>query len=585
MSEEKRKGELSSAWRWLLGFAKPYWFLIVLCAVIMLAYSGIRQAPAILLKPLLDDILPNRKFDMLWWLIGIGGGMAVCILVLSFLEQYMHRYVVWRILVDIRVRVCRHLLTLPMRFYDGRKRGDIISRMTNDVSTTEQMLSFLFGDLILRPAMIVAGMAWAFVASWRLALIVTIASPLIVLPLLKYGSLIRRRTRKTLEKLGDVTEKMHQMFSGIKIVKSFGAEEREGARFKQINMEFLRRAMRVVKVKAMSKTFLEFLYVGGMAALIAGGGYLVMTGQFGLTTGALSAFIAAVAMAFKPTRELAKAYTAVQESMAGVRRVFELFEATPVAPDPPGAIPLTGVSSSIEFKNVHFSYDTVPVLVDVNLRVNKGQTLAIVGPSGAGKSTLVDLIPRFYEPQEGAVMIDGIDIRNFTRESLLKNIAIVSQEPFLFNTTIYENISYGKPNSTAEEIIAAAEAANIHEFIKSLPEGYETVVGERGEKLSGGQRQRIAIARALLRNAPILILDEATSSLDTESEKQVQEALNRLMRGRTTLVIAHRLSTIQHADRIIVLDNGRIVESGTHKELMESKGLYCKLYEMQFEGE
>jgi subfamily B ATP-binding cassette protein MsbA len=340
--------------------------------------------------------------------------------------------------------------------------------------------------------------------------------------------------------------------------------------------------MRVVRAKAFSRSLIELMYIWGTGLLMLLGSYLAINGMWGLTWGRVIAFMAALAFAYKPAKTLVRAFNTVQESLAGCERVFHLLDIEPQIQDAPDAVTLDRIRKGIRFKGVWFAYDTEPVLKDINLEVQKGEIIAIVGRSGAGKSTLCDLILRFYDPTEGCIYIDDFDVRQISRESLFKHIAVVTQDPFLFNTTIKENIRYGKRDATDDEVVVAARAANIHDFIATLENGYDTVVGERGVTLSGGEKQRVTIARAIIKDAAILILDEATSSLDSESEQAVQTALGNLMAGKTTFVIAHRLSTVQHADKIVVLAGGKIAEIGTHSELLTRDGIYKRLYDMQF---
>ena len=382
--------------------------------------------------------------------------------------------------------------------------------------------------------------------------------------------------------LGELTDAMREMFSGIRTVKAFKMEDEEIVEFKTINSRFFKRMMLTVKAKALNSSTTEFIYSLGLAAIIIVGGYVISSKT--ISPGSLAGFVTVTAfLILTSIKKLAKSYGKLQESLSGASRVFELLDEHPTITDNPDAIELKKINNEIEFKNVNFAYDTIPVLNDINLTVQKGQIIAIVGESGAGKSTLLDLVPRFYDTSNGSIKIDGTDIRLIKRDSLLDQIAIVSQQTFLFNRSFKENILYGRRDASTEEIQDAAKASNIHNFIINLPNGYDTVVGEQGVKLSGGQKQRVTIARAILKNAPILILDEATSSLDSESEKLVQEALDNLMKDKTTFVIAHRLSTIRHADRIIVLKRGCIIETGTHDELIEKEGEYKKQYRIQFD--
>ena len=514
--------------------------------------------------------------------IGIVMGILAPFIFLScYFQQYFRNRVMWAVVVDIRNKVCDHLLPQPLSFFENRKSGDLLSRLTNDIAVTQSGITILFDEILLQPMKLICGLALAFYFSWKLSLLTLIAFPIIFIPVLVMGRKIKKHGKGSLKHLSDLTDAMREMFAGIRIVKAFKMEAEESREIHDISERFFRKRMKMVKAKALNTSTSEFVYTLGLAAIVVMGGYVVMSKK--ITPGELAGFITATGfMVITAVKKLAKSYASLQESLAGVNRVFELFTIEPTIKDDPEAITLEKIEEGICFKNVSFSYDGSKefILKDINLTIHKGEVLAIVGESGAGKSTIVNLIPRFYDPVKGSIEIDGTDIRKIKGESLLEHTAIVAQQTFLFNRSFYENILYGRKNATLEEVQSAAKAANIHEFIMSLPNGYDTVVGELGVKLSGGQRQRIAIARAVLKNAPILLLDEATSSLDYESEKLVQDALNNLIIGRTTVIVAHRLSTIQHCDRIVVMKKGHIVEVGNHESLMSGEGEYKRVYQM-----
>jgi len=508
--------------------------------------------------------------------------MAPFIFAFSYLQTYLKSHVMWSVLMDIRNHLCEHLLPQSLSYFENRKSGELISRLTNDITATQFGLSILFDSVLLQPMRLLCGLGLAFYFTWKLSLFTFVLFPIVIIPVLVFGRKIKKYGSKSLMHLGELTDAMREMFSGIRIVKAFKMEDEEIVEFKNLNSRFFRRMMQTVKAKALNTSTTEFIYSLGLAAIIIVGGYVITTNK--ISPGSLGGFVTVTAFLILPSvKKLAKSYAKLQESLAGASRVFELLDQSPSITDNPDAIELKKIEKTVSFKNVNFAYDSIPVLKDINLTVEKGQIIAIVGESGAGKSTMLDLVPRFYDPLSGTIEIDGTDIRLIKRDSLLEHIAIVSQQTFLFNRSFKDNILCGRRNASLEEIENAAKAANIHDFISSLPDGYDALVGEQGVKLSGGQRQRVTIARAILKNAPILILDEATSSLDSESEMLVQEALDHLMEGKTTFVIAHRLSTIRHSNRILVLKDGFLVETGTHDELIEKEGEYKKLYRIQFE--
>ncbi|MFN3532829.1 MAG: ABC transporter ATP-binding protein [Candidatus Brocadia sp.] len=624
-----KKSALFSECAKLLSFARPYWKYMALAIVSMVIYTSANGIQISLIKPIIDKLLignvkkmeelprididqniqkqsshsPVKQFKKQLFhkfafieklqkratssFTSIGMVMAIVAPVIFFscyFQQYFRNFVMWAVVVDIRNKVCDHLLPQPLSFFENRKSGDLLSRLTNDIAVTQSGLTVLFDEIMLQPLKLICGLILAFYFSWKLSLLALIAVPIIFIPVLVMGRKIKKHGKGSLRHLSDLTDALREMFAGIRIVKAFKMETEESREIHDISERFLRKRLKMVRAKAANTSTSEFVYALGLAVLIILGGYVVMSKK--VTPGELGGFITAVGfMVITAVKKLAKSYASLQESLAGVNRVFELLAIEPTIKDHPEAVTLKRIEEGISFKNVSFSYENSKdfVLKDINLTIHKGEVLAIVGKSGAGKSTLINLIPRFYDPVKGCVEIDGIDIRKIKHESLLAQIAIVSQQTFLFNRSLRENILYGRKDASIEEIYAAAKSANIHEFIMSLPKGYDTIVGELGVKLSGGERQRIAIARAILKNASILLLDEATSSLDYESEKLVQEALNNLIAGKTTIIVAHRLSTIQHCDRIVVMKNGHIVETGNHESLMSEEGEYKRVYQLHFD--
>ena len=437
---------------------------------------------------------------------------------------------------------------------------------------------------LLKDSFTLAGLVFViFWRDWKLAIIASLVFPLAVWPIAQFGRRMRRIAAESQVSMGDLISLLQETITGNRIVKAFGMEEHENRRFARENERQFRLTMKSVTVRAISSPLMEFLGGLGIAAIIFWGGYQVIEGTS--TPGTFFSFLAALLMLYEPVKRLTNVNNTIQQGLAGAERIFQVLDTEPGIRNRPGAAELPPIREGISIEGVTFRYEEDPVLRDVSLKIRAGEAVAFVGMSGGGKTTLVNLIPRFYDVSEGRVAIDGTDIRDVTLESLRAQIGIVTQQTILFNDTVRGNIAYGDVRRSDGDVVRAAMAANAHDFIQRLPQGYDTVIGEQGVKLSGGERQRISIARALLKDAPILILDEATSSLDTESEIEVQDALEKLMRGRTTLVIAHRLSTIRNADRIVALVDGRIVEEGTHESLLEKKGEYFKLHNLQFKDE
>jgi len=592
----KRTSESSrSTWRLcvkLLRFARPHWRLIALALIAMTIFTAAEARYLTLVKPFIKamtsvggpvDAAAAREsteaFVRVAWVLLI---LAPILAVSCYAQEYLRQRAAWAIVVGIRDAMCRALLPQSLSYFEDRRSGDFISRITNDVSVTQRALNFLVGDMYLQPLRFVAGAAVAVYHSWQLTLACAVGLPPLVFILKRLGGRVRRARAETQVRMAVLTDALQQMFSGIRVVKAFRMEDAEEQEFHGANMRVFRRMMRVARARALSRASVEGIHRFFLAAVGAGTAFLIVRRYWDITAEEFVGCIVCLAYMNGPIKKLTKAYNSLQEALAGTERILDIIEHRPAIQDAPDAVELPAVARGVAFRQVSFQYDSEPVLQDVTFESRKGETVAVVGRSGAGKSTLVALIPRFYDATHGRVEIDGTDVRRIKRESLLAHIAIVTQQTFLFNRTIGDNIRYGKRDATQEEIEQAARAANIHDFIGGLPEGYDTEVGEQAVKLSGGQRQRIAIARALIKDPAILILDEAMAGLDTESESLVREALVRLMAGRTTFIITHDLATIRRADRILVMRDGRIVETGTHEQLMHGSGEYQALYERKF---
>ena len=590
-------------YRRLLQLVKPYRIKLVLAMVCMIFVSLLTASQALLVKPAMDgvffkkegippvvkniiiqlhlgDLLLKKDMEMLLLL-----PIAIILLFLvkgafDYGQAYLMNFVGLRVVADIRQRLYDHLQNLSLSFFTRTPTGILISRITNDVNLVQGSVSNAVTGLIKDSVTILGLTAVVFYRDWKLGLIAFIIFPIAIIPIKEFGKRLRKFSRKGLQRMGSLTTFLHETITGNRIVKAFTMEEYEKRRFAEENERYFKIFLKRVKIRALSHPLMELLGGIGIAVIIWVGGYSVVRGD--VTPGTFFSFMTALLMLYAPVRNLNKVNLEVQEGLAAAARIFELLDTVVEVSEEKDALPLPPISKEIEFKEVTFKYDSAPVLKSVSLHVRAGEIIAIVGMSGAGKTSLVNLLPRFYDVEEGQLLIDGFDIRKVTLKSLREQIGLVTQQTILFNDTVRNNIAYGSLLRSDQEIIEAAKAANAHGFIQRFPQGYDTVIGEGGVKLSGGERQRISIARAILKNAPILILDEATSSLDSDSETEVQMAMDSLMKGRTVFVIAHRLSTIRNAHRIIVLSDGGIVEEGTHEALMALNGEYRRLYDLQF---
>lgn len=565
----------------LLTYSKPYWWRIVLAAAGSSVVGGMDAIFAYLSGPLVKQLFAVKDWSKLLILpIGI-----VTIFTVRGLARYVNDYFIRTsgqlAIQDIRNALYRSNIRLSLGYFSRNQTGALMSRVLNDVSLMQEGVANVVTGLFRDGLGAVFLLGVIFYLNWKLALIAFLVFPLIIYPAQKIGKRIKNAVRQSQEKIGDLSSILQESYTGIKVIKAFYLEEREIGKFIDANRSFYHFLRKCIKYDGLAVPIMEFLTSLGIAAVVWVS--IAMIRQGTLTAEALLSFVAAMILLYNPIKKLNSTYNTLQRALGAAERVFESMNEKCEIVDSPSATALEKVRGNVELNGVSFRYGDDNVLNDINLRAKRGEIIALVGPSGGGKTTLVSLIPRFYDVTEGTVAIDGIDIRNIRLADLMRQIALVDQETILFNDTIANNIRYGKPAATEAEVTAAAQAAFAHEFIMDMPDGYGTNIGDRGVRLSGGQRQRICIARAILKDAPILILDEATSALDTESEQMVQNALNNLMANRTTFVIAHRLSTILHADRIVVLENGNIVEEGSHDQLIEQGGLYKKLYDMQFQ--
>ena len=564
----------------LFRFLIPYKKQLALAILFSVIVGVIASSPVPLIQKTFDDIFVEKDFFMLKviplalvFLYALKAG-------LSYAQNIIIFGISWELVVRVREQLFAHIHRLPFAFFEDNETGQLMSRIMNDVSIMQSTITRLLKELIQNSITLIALLCWIFYLKWDWAIISIIVFPVMILPIGNIARKLKKLGHKGQEILANLSSTILESFSGIKIVRAFGMEPLEWKKFNQYSDGFLKVMKKNIKYVEITSPFLELFGVISASVILWYGGYQVLTDQ--VSQGTFIAFIVGLFMMYTPLRLLFKIYTNIQSSLAGAERVFSIFDMEEEKIKE-GTLELSDFKKSVEFKNISFKYPSrnAKVLNDINVTVEKGRILAIVGMSGAGKTTLVDLLFRFHDPSFGKILVDGIDLAEYTLSSVRNNIALVTQETFLFNDTIRQNIAYGKPDASEEDIMRAAKAAHVDYFVEKLDVGYDTIMGERGVKLSGGQRQRIAIARAILRNAPILVLDEATSALDSESEKLVQNALHNLMEHRTTFVIAHRLSTIKHAHSIIVLDKGEIIELGTHEQLLANCGLYQKYYKMQ----
>ncbi|MCC6932255.1 MAG: ATP-binding cassette domain-containing protein [Deltaproteobacteria bacterium] len=588
--EDKQVNKASQVYRRLLGYLKPHRGRFALALFFMVLYGCTDGVIPFLIRSILDDIFGKQNKQMLYMLPIILICFGVARGLIGFFEKYLASSVGLAIIKDIRNEINSHLLTLSASFYSRHSSGSLISRMTNDTLLVRSALTDAVAAVLRDTVRMIALFCAAAYLDPMLAAVAFLGFPLGIYPVIRYGKKVRRLSKVGQDQFGGLTSILQESILGQKVVQAFGLEKYEQERFNAENKKLTSTYLKAEKYGALGAPTNELIATVAIAGIILYGGYTVISGV--RTQGDFIAFITALFLCYDPLKKITRVNNIIQMGNAAAERIFEILDTKPEIFDEEDAIDEVIKSPVVEYKNVSFAYPQngevtsdnhqAVVLNSISFSVNPGQTLALVGMSGGGKSTIVNLLPRFYDVSAGAISINGLDIRKRTLVSLRRAIAIVSQHTFLFDDTIYNNILYGRVEATSDEVIAAAKAANAYNFISALPKTFQTRIGEQGLRLSGGERARIAIARALLKNAPILILDEATAALDSESEQLVQEAIERLMQGRTVFVIAHRLATVRNADQIAVVVNGRIIEQGNHKDLLAKNGEYTKLYEIQF---
>jgi ATP-binding cassette, subfamily B, bacterial MsbA len=568
--------------RRLLSYLKPYWGTLVGATACAGAVSLLTASYAWMIKPIIDEIFIKNRWELLYWIIPAIVGVGIAKGGFNYARSYLMRYVGNRAIAAIRNDLFKKLIRMPIGFFSHQRTGGLMSLIVNDAGMVQQVIATVIRDLFQQSLTMVALVGVLFYLNWWLAIVAVIVVPFSYYPLSRIGKRIRRIARSGQEKIAELTTLLEETLNGVRLIKAFGSEAFETNRFERKNREYFDKTMKTTRVSELVPGIMEGAGAVAAALIIGVGAHEVRMGR--MTPGGFFSFLGASWLMYAPVRHLAATSTILQQTIAAMDRIFWMLDQPSEQVKDQGQRELKPVEREIRFERMSFYYDGMdePALREIDLTVKAGEVVALVGSSGSGKTTLVNLLLRFYDPTDGVIRIDGTDLREVTLPSLRKQMGLVAQDTILFDDTVGRNIAYGMEGIEAARIIEAAQAAYAHEFILRLPQGYDTMIGERGVRLSGGQRQRLAVARAILRNSPILILDEATSSLDSESEMYIQKALSNLLRNRTTFVVAHRLSTVQNASRIVVIEQGRIVEMGRHQELLQKDGVYKKLYLLQF---
>jgi subfamily B ATP-binding cassette protein MsbA len=560
----------------------PYWKTLILSAFLLIGRAGLELVPPLFHKEIIDGVITAFNLKYLGVLIAALVGVYGLSQLVLIGDNYIRHALGEKFIFDLRVRMYAYLQKMSLSFFERTSTGELMSRVTNDLSALEHFVTHGSALTAVDLIRLIGGSIILFVLDWRLAALVLIPVPILAVALRHYNTKIRPVYRSVRARLGDINAKLQDNLSGIRVIQAFAREEMERQRFKTESERYYRARVKGIRYWSIFFPAIQFLGAMGSVIVLGVGAVMVVKGE--MTLGTLVAFLSYTTSFYEPIKRLTEVDNIFQEAIAAGERFFEILDETTEVKDAPDAIDLPAIQGKMVFDEVTFRYGTGDnVLHDIAFEMAPGEMVALVGPSGAGKTSIANLICRFYDPNQGKIMIDGHDLRRIKLSSLRQQVAVVLQDSFLFNSSVVENILYGKPEATREKLTQAAKAANAHEFIMQLPEGYDTEIGERGVKLSGGQKQRLALARAILADPRILILDEATSSVDAETEFLIQQALERVLEGRTSLVIAHRLSTVRNADKIIVLDQGRIVEVGQHDELLQGGGLYSQLYQRQVE--